>query len=114
MEDCIFCKMIAGEIPCNKVYEDELVLAFYDINPAAPLHILVIPKKHFENILALGDEDMKYFAAVKRAVEQITKEKGVDKEGFRLVVNTGDNGGQTVHHLHFHILGGKKLSEKMD
>jgi len=104
MEDCLFCKIIAGEIPCSKVYEDDMVLAFNDISPAAPVHVLVIPKKHFKNFVETDDA---YILAIKSAVKKITKELNIDEEGYRLVFNTGDNGGQTVHHLHCHILGGR-------
>ena len=104
MEDCLFCKIVAGEIPCSKVYEDDMVLAFNDISPAAPVHVLVIPKKHFRNFVETEDA---YITAIKNAVTKITKELNIDEEGYRLVFNTGDNGGQTVHHLHCHILGGR-------
>ena len=110
MEDCLFCKIIAGEIPCSKVYEDDMVLAFNDISPAAPVHVLVIPKKHFKNFVETDDA---YILAIKSAVKKITKELNIDEEGYRLVFNTGDNGGQTVHHLHFHVLGGTRMNDQM-
>ena len=110
--NCIFCKIVNGEIPSNKVYEDESVLAFNDINPAAPVHILVIPKKHIESAVALTDEDDELIAHIFQVIKLIAKEQGLDN-GFRLVSNIGEDGGQTVKHLHFHILGGKKLSESM-
>lgn len=109
MEDCLFCKIIAGEIPSNKVYEDELVYAFYDIDPKAPEHILIIPKKHIASILEVQDDDFSYVEAMIKAAQKISKEKGIDADGFRLVFNTGKNGGQTVHHLHMHLLGGRYL-----
>ena len=108
--NCIFCKIVNGEIPSNKVYEDELVLAFNDINPAAPVHVLVIPKKHIESAVALTDEDDELIAHIFQVIKLIAKEQGLDN-GFRLVSNIGEDGGQTVKHLHFHILGKKKFSE---
>lgn len=104
MEDCLFCKIVRGEIPSDKVYEDDMVYAFNDISPAAPVHVLVIPKKHFDNFVEADDE---YIIAIKKAVETIVRRLGIDEEGYRLVFNTNDNGGQTVHHLHCHILGGR-------
>ena len=104
MEDCLFCKILSGEVPCDKVYEDDKVLAFNDINPAAPVHVLVIPKKHFENFVSADDV---YISAIKKAVITITDQLGLSEKGYRLVFNTGDDGGQTVHHLHCHILGGR-------
>ena len=108
--NCIFCKIVNGEIPSSKVYEDDKVLAFNDINPAAPVHILVIPKKHIESAVALNDEDNELIAHIFQVIRLIAKEQGLDN-GFRLVSNIGEDGGQTVKHLHFHILGKKKFSE---
>lgn len=108
--NCIFCKIVNGEIPSSKVYEDDQVLAFNDINPAAPVHILVIPKKHIESAVALNDEDNELIAHIFKVIRLIAKEQGLDN-GFRLVSNIGEDGGQTVKHLHFHILGKKKFSE---
>ena len=104
MEDCLFCKIVNGDIPSDKIYEDDMVLAFNDINPAAPVHVLVIPKVHFKDFVSADDE---YIIAIKKAVIEITQKLGLDKKGYRLVFNTGDDGGQTVHHLHCHILGGR-------
>ena len=109
--DCLFCKIIAGDIPCTKVYEDESVFAFRDINPQAPVHVLVLPKKHMANILECDGETMK---ALLNAVQVIAKQENVAEDGFRIVSNCGKNGCQSVLHLHFHVLGGKQLSEKMD
>ncbi len=108
--DCIFCRIVNGEIPSNKVYEDDLVLAFKDIQPAAPVHILVIPKKHIESAVALTEEDDKLIAHIFKVIRQIAKEQELEN-GFRLVSNVGSDGGQTVKHLHFHILGKKQFSE---
>ncbi|MBR2860722.1 MAG: histidine triad nucleotide-binding protein [Clostridia bacterium] len=108
--DCIFCKIVAGEIPSKKVYEDEQVLAFFDINPASPVHILVIPKKHIESAVALTEEDNALIAHIFKVIGIIAKEQKLNN-GFRLVSNVGADGGQTVKHLHFHILGGKQFGE---
>ena len=108
MEDCIFCKIIKGEIPSTKVYEDENCLAFENIAPLAPIHLLVIPKKHVANITEADGEMLKNLFEV---INKIAKEKGIDKSGFRVVTNCGEDAGQTINHLHFHILAGKKLNE---
>lgn len=113
MEDCIFCKIIKGEIPSNKVYEDEEILAFHDINPATPIHILVIPKKHIESLANLEKEDELLVGRIYGVINKIAEEQGFKNEGFRVIVNCGENGGQEVMHLHFHILAGKKLGEKI-
>ena len=108
--DCLFCKIIAGEIPCAKVYEDETVFAFRDINPQAPVHVLVLPKKHMANILECDGETMK---ALLNAVQIIAKQEGVAEDGFRIVSNCGKNGAQSVGHLHIHLMGGAQLSGSM-
>ncbi len=112
MENCLFCKIIAGEIPSTKVYEDELVYAFRDINPQAPVHILVIPKKHISSIAAADEATDQELAACLRAVKKIAEAEKLDN-GYRVVSNCGPDACQSVPHLHFHILGGAKLSEKM-
>ena len=109
MNDCIFCKIANKEIPSTIVYEDDMVIAFNDLNPVAPVHILVVPKKHMTDILNVEKEDMKYIEAVVEAIQKITKEKGIAESGFRVVNNCGEDGGQTVKHIHFHIIGGEKL-----
>lgn len=113
MEDCIFCKIIKGEIPSNKVYEDDEILAFYDINPATPIHILVIPKKHIDCIAHLNKEDEALVGKIYGVINKIAEEKGFKEQGFRVIVNSGKDGGQEVMHLHFHILAGRKLGEKI-
>lgn len=113
MEECIFCKIIKGEIPSNKVYEDEEILAFRDINPVAPVHVLVIPKKHISNITEIKKEDEALIGKIYSVINKIAKEEGVDEKGFRIVVNCKEDGGQEVSHLHFHIIGGKKLGTKI-
>ena len=108
--DCLFCKIIAGDIPCGKVYEDENVFAFRDINPQAPVHVLLVPKKHMSNILECDGETA---AALVNAIGKVAEMEGVEKDGFRIVSNCGENGCQSVGHLHIHLLGGTKLTEKM-
>ena len=112
MNDCIFCKIIAGEIPSAKVYEDDKLLAFKDINPQAPVHILIIPKAHDESVNALDESTAPIVGDIMLLAAKLAKENGLDG-GYRLITNIGDDGGQTVKHLHFHLLGGVKLSEKM-
>jgi histidine triad (HIT) family protein len=109
LSNCIFCHIINGEIPCNKVYEDDKILAFKDINPEAPVHIVVIPKKHIPSILDLDENDVFITIDIFNAINKIAKLLDIDKDGFRVVANTGANGGQTVAHLHYHILGGRSL-----
>lgn len=112
MNDCLFCKIIAGEIPSTKVYEDEYVYAFRDINPQAPVHILVLPKQHIVCADDICEENSALVAKCFEAVSKIARAEGL-LNGYRVVNNCGEDGGQTVKHLHFHILGGEKLTEKM-
>ena len=108
--DCIFCKIVAGEIPCTKVYEDEHVLAFNDVNPQSPKHVLIVPKRHMANILeADGETAVQILEAIKKVVNIL----GIDQKGFRVISNCGHDGAQSVNHLHVHVLGGTKLTEKM-
>jgi len=109
-EDCLFCKIIAGDIPSNKVYEDEDVYAFHDISPAAPTHILIIPKKHIAAVKDASAEDSRLLGALVLKAAEIARKQGLEEDGYRFVVNTGDNGGQTVFHIHLHILGGRRMS----
>ena len=109
MEDCLFCKIVKGEVPSNKVYEDDEILAFHDINPATPIHILVIPKKHITTHNDLEKEDIELMGKIHMVINQIAEEKGFKENGYRLIVNCGEDGGQEVKHLHFHILAGKKM-----
>ena len=102
--------MAAKKIPVKIIYEDDHVLAFPDINPMAPVHILVIPKQHFDSLLAVKPEEMPVVAQVMAALPSIAEKAGISGEGFRIVVNTGVNGGQTVKHLHWHLLGGRIMS----
>jgi len=107
MPDCIFCKIIAGEIPSNKIYEDELVYAFRDIAPKAPVHFLVIPKAHIASAAELDGENTQYAARCLEAAAKLAKRLGLSS--YRVVSNVGEQAGQTVFHLHFHVLGGRKL-----
>ena len=110
MADCIFCKIANKEIPSTVVYEDEQVVAFKDLEPQAPVHVLVIPKKHVASVAELKQEDKELAAHILVDVSpQLARELGVAEKGFRVVANTGDEGGQTVKHLHFHLLGGRSM-----
>lgn len=106
-ENCVFCKIVRGEIPSTKVYEDDKVLAFKDIEPIAPIHILVIPKVHIKSLMELEEDEL--LVHIHKVIKQIAKEQGIDGKGFRVLTNVGEDGGQAVKHLHFHILGGTKL-----
>ncbi len=107
--DCIFCKIIAGEIPSNKLYEDEKVYAFYDIAPEAPVHFLVIPKEHIKCASDINESNSDIIAHIFTVISKLAKELSLD-DGYRIVNNCGQNGGQTVEHLHFHVLGGRLLA----
>jgi histidine triad (HIT) family protein len=111
--DCIFCKIVNGELPSKKVYEDDHVLAFHDINPIAPVHVLVVPKKHIPSILDVTEEDVPYIGAIHFAIQKVAKELGVAEEGFRVVNNCGKHGQQTVFHIHYHVIGGRQLNWTM-
>lgn len=113
MEDCLFCKIIKGEIPSTKVYEDEDILAFNDINPAAPIHILVIPKKHIESLAHMQKEDEAIVEKIYGVINKIAEEKGFKDNGYRVIVNCGKDAGQEVMHLHFHVLAGAKFGDKI-
>ena len=108
MDNCIFCKIIAGEIPSKKVYEDELCYAFYDINPLAPVHFLVVPKQHIASAAEINEENAALVGHIYAVIAKLAKELGI-AEGFRVVTNCGADAGQTVHHLHFHVLAGRVL-----
>ena len=110
MKDCLFCKIIAGEIPGNVVYENDKVFCFRDINPQAPVHVLIVPKKHLDNILQCDAETAQ---ALTDAIRVVAKQEGVAESGFRVLSNCGRDGAQSVNHLHVHLLGGAKLPERM-
>ena len=111
--DCIFCKIISGDIPSKKVYEDETVYAFYDINPMAPVHVLIIPKQHISSINEVDETNSAVISHIYEVAAKLAKELGVYESGYRVVSNCGADAGQTVFHLHFHLLGGQKLKVEM-
>ena len=113
MADCIFCKIISGDLPGKIVYKDDLVTAFHDINPAAPVHILVVPNKHIASTNDLTDLDEPLMGHLLLIVKQIAENEGIADDGYRLIVNTGPNANQLVPHLHVHILGGKNMIHPM-
>lgn len=108
-EDCIFCKIIAKEIPAEILYSDERVTAFRDIEPAAPVHILIIPNKHIPSINEIKEEDKNLIGHLHIVAQKLAKEEGIAERGYRLMVNVGKEGGQMVYHLHLHLMGGKPL-----
>lgn len=109
MKDCLFCKIAKGEIPSKKVYEDDKVYAFYDINPEAPTHFLVIPKDHIESVNDLNDNNIDIVSHIFKVINKLVVELKIADAGYRIVNNCGENGGQTVKHLHFHVIGGRSL-----
>lgn len=113
MENCIFCKIIKGEIPSEKVYEDDEILAFKDIHPAAPIHILIIPKKHIATLLDITEEDSELMGKIMQVVKKVAQKLGIEENGFRLIANCGADSGQEVMHIHFHLLAGKKMGPKI-
>ena len=113
MEDCLFCKIIKEEIPSSKVYEDEYVYGFKDIEPVAPVHILIVPKKHISSLNEISEEDEDLLGKIFLAIKKIAKELGVEEKGYRVINNCGKDAGQTVMHLHFHLIAGTKMGEKL-
>lgn len=109
MSDCIFCRIVSGEIPCSPVYQDDRILAFKDINPLAPIHILIIPKQHIESAQAINEGNSQIVAYIFEKIPDIAREVGIADSGYRIISNIGRDGGQVVPHLHFHMLGGRKL-----
>lgn len=112
MEDCLFCKIIAGDIPSSKVYEDDVCYAFNDIDPQAPTHFLVIPKQHIDSVAAITAENSAVVAKCFEVIAKLAAQEGLTG-GYRVISNCGDDAGQTVHHLHFHVLGGAPMGEKL-
>jgi len=108
--DCIFCKIIAGEIPSDIVYQDEEVIAFRDINPLAPIHLLIIPKKHIPSLASISEAESPLIGHMVNIANQLAEKEGIAEKGYRLVINCGEQGRQLVPHLHMHLLGGRKLS----
>ncbi len=113
MQDCLFCKIASGDIPSAKVYEDEKVFAFKDINPQAQVHLLVVPKEHFSDVLDCADRNEELLGYLYKTAAKVAQEQGIAGDGFRLVTNCGEHGRQSVQHFHIHILGGQKLSGQM-
>ncbi len=113
MNDCIFCKIINKEIPSTIVYENDYVIAFDDLHPVAPVHTLIVPKKHITNIMELEENDAKCVFEIHKAIQEVAKIKGVEESGFRIITNYGEDGGQTILHLHYHLIGGKHLGPKI-
>lgn len=109
MEDCIFCKIVKGDIPSKKAFENEYVLAFHDINPGAPVHVLLIPKKHIPTMNDVTAEDLPIIGEIHAAAQQVAQETGIAQSGYRLSNNCNKDGGQEVFHLHYHLMGGGKL-----
>ena len=113
MEECIFCKIVKGEIPSSKVYETDRILAFDDIHPAAPVHVIVVPKQHMATLLDLKPGQADLSQALFAAANEVARIKGIAEKGFRFVINCNREGGQIIFHLHAHILGGRKLADGM-
>lgn len=111
--DCLFCKIAAKQIPSQRVYEDEYVYAFKDIKPVAPVHIIVIPKTHIESVNEINERNSREIQKIFEKIPKIARIAMVDKKGYRVITNIGEDGGQTIKHLHFHIIGGKKLGDKL-
>ncbi|MBM3205539.1 histidine triad nucleotide-binding protein [Candidatus Shapirobacteria bacterium] len=112
MVECIFCKIIKGEIPTEFLYQDEEMVAFRDINPKAPVHILIVPKKHIEKLQEVGDNEKDLMGELLLAAKKIAKREGIDKTGYQVCLNCGEGAGQVIPHLHLHLLGGWKSQER--
>ena len=110
MNECLFCNMVSGAIPCDKVYENEYVLAFRDIDPKAPTHILIIPKKHITTLNEINENDQDLLGELLLTAKKIAKDEGIDTSGYRTVFNCNSDGGQTVFHIHMHLLGGRQMA----
>lgn len=113
MSDCLFCRVIEGAIPSEKIYEDDDFLAFKDINPQSPVHILVIPKKHIAKLSDCGNDESDILSGLMLRANKVAKDLGFAESGYRVAINSGDDGGQLVHHLHLHLMGGGKLNNRM-
>ena len=112
-EDCIFCKIINKEIPSTIVYEDDEIIAFEDIDPVAPVHVLIVPKEHIVSVTDLNEENCKFLTKIYLVANKVAEMKGIKDKGFRVTVNCGDDGGQVVKHIHFHLMGGMKLPTRV-
>lgn len=111
--DCVFCQIAAGKLPSETLYQDEEVIAFRDINPLAPTHVLIIPKRHIPSLAHLTDAETPLIGHMAKVANQLAREEGVAGSGYRLVISSGEQGGQIVPHLHMHLLGGRRLSDKL-
>ncbi|MHB1627015.1 MAG: histidine triad nucleotide-binding protein [Bacilli bacterium] len=111
--DCIFCGIVNGRIPSKKVFESDGVIAFEDIQKAAPIHVLIVPKRHMESIMDLPDDDFTLLSELQQAIREVARLTGASKSGFRVITNRGASAGQTVFHLHYHILGGRELERSL-
>ena len=111
--DCIFCQIVAGKVPSEILYQDEEVIAFRDINPEAPVHLLIIPRKHIPSLIHLSEAETHLIGHMVSIANQLAKREGISEGGYRLVLNCGEQGGQLVPHLHMHLLGGRRLSDKL-
>ncbi len=111
--DCIFCQIIAGEVPSEIIYQDEEAIAFRDINPQAPVHLLIIPRKHIPSLAHLSEAESPLIGHMANIANQLAKREGIAESGYRLAINCGEQGGQLVPHLHMHLLGGRRLSDKL-
>jgi histidine triad (HIT) family protein len=107
--DCIFCQIVAGKIPSDIIYQDKELVAFRDIHPVAPTHVLIVPKKHIPDLVHLSEADLPVIARMVKAANQLAKQEGISQSGYRLVINCGTDAGQVVPHLHMHLLGGRRL-----
>ena len=111
--ECVFCRIVAGEIPSDTLYQDDEVMAFRDINPLAPTHVLIIPKRHIASLADLSDDETPIIGHMARVANQLARQESVAEKGYRLVVGSGEDGGQVVPHLHMHLLGGRRLSDRL-
>jgi histidine triad (HIT) family protein len=109
MSDCLFCKIAAHEVPAEIVYENDAIIAFKDINPKAPVHLLIVPKRHYATLNDIPDEEMEIIAEIHRVVKRLAREFGVADSGYRTLVNTNADGGQVIYHVHYHLIGGRRL-----
>ncbi|KPK22321.1 MAG: hypothetical protein AMJ70_06280 [Dehalococcoidia bacterium SG8_51_3] len=111
--ECIFCRIVVGELPSDTLYQDDEVMAFRDINPLAPTHVLIIPKRHIAFLSDLNDEEVSIVGHMAGVANKLARQEGIAEKGYRLVVSSGEEGGQVVPHLHMHLLGGRKLSDRL-
>ncbi len=112
MDDCVFCQIVAGKIPSDTLYQDEEVIAFRDIHPVAPTHVLIIPKRHLPSLAQLTDDETPLIGQMTKIANQLAREEGIAERGYRLVISSGREGGQVVPHLHMHLLGGRRLGDR--